>query len=185
MIAVVSSFVTGYFFYYFSGGPDFGARYWFPIIVGLAALTASGIHSMERLAGARVGVVVASLTVMMLVNFLPWRAADKYRGFRGMLADIRVLATENDFDGDLVLIRGDRAPDYASAAVLNPIDISRTASATLYAWDRDPQVRRATLQTFPDRRVWIVDGPTISGSGYRVARGPVSATELLRETTSQ
>jgi hypothetical protein len=114
---------------------------------------------------------------MALVNFVPWRAIDKYRNFRGMRADIRALATEHGFAGDLVLVRGDRFPDYASAIVLNPIDL--TSGATIYAWDRDPQVRLATLRAYSSRRVWLVDGPTVTRGAYRVREGPIPAATLL------
>lgn len=180
--AVAVVFVT-YFFYYFSGGPDFGARYWFVMVVPLVALTARGIQALESVAGARVGVAVAGLMAMSVINFVPWRAIDKYVDFRGMRADVRTLAVEHGWTDDLVLIRGKRDPDYASAVGLNPIDL--TSPATIYAWDRNAAVRAATLRAYPNRRVWLVDGPTITGSKYRVVRGPVPEAVLSETGTSK
>lgn len=176
MLATGAVIVIAYFFYYFSGGPDFAARYWFPIIVPLVALTARGIVGLEGTAGARAGVAVAALVAASLVTFVPWRAMDKYYHFRGMRADVRRLAKQHGFANDLVFVRGNRHPDYASAVVLNPIDFS--SRDTVYAWDRSAEVRDAVLAAFPGRRVWLVDGPSITRNGYRVAAGPVSADEL-------
>ena len=181
MATVIVVIFIAYFFYYFSGGPDFGARYWFPMIVPLVALTGRGIETMERLAGARVGLAVAALVAMTLINYVPWRAIDKYHHFRGMRADMRSLAADHGFARDVVLVRGERFPDYASAAIQNPIDL--TSSSTIYAWDRSADVRRETLRAYPDRRVWLVDGPSITGTGYRVAKGPMSAIALMSAGT--
>ena len=177
MIAPALMFPAAYFAYYFSGGPDFGARYWFPIIVPLIALTARGLDAAARSAGPRVWIAAASLSVLALVLFVPWRAADKYYHFRGMRADVRTIAAVHGFGDDLVLVRGKRFPDYASAFVENPIDLR--GPGTIYAWDRDADTRAAVLRAYADRRVWILDGPTLTGGGFRVSAGPLPAAALL------
>ncbi len=177
MLAGIAVFVIGYFFYYFSGGPDFGARYWFPAIVPLAALTARGLEHLDLAIGPRAWLAAGLLVAMSLVNYVPWRALDKYRDYRGMRAEVRDLAGAHGFASDLVLIRGTRFPDYASAAVLNPIDLK--APATIYAWDRNEAVRAEVLRAYPDRRVWIVEGPSASGAGYRVIEGPLTPEMAL------
>lgn len=177
MLSVVGAVVTAYFFYYYSGGPDFGARYWFPVVVPLVALTARGAADLTSRAGPRVPVALAALVAMSLVTFVPWRAVDKYRGFRGMRPDVRRLAADRGFGRDLVLVRGERFPDYASAFVENPLDLH--AAATVYAWDRSPAVRAAVARSYPDRRFWLVDGPSITGAGYRVSAGPLTVASLL------
>jgi hypothetical protein len=171
------AFPVAYFFYYFSGGPDFGARYWFPVIVPLVGLTAVGIETLERLAGTRVRLAIAALVGMSLVLYVPWRAVDKYHNYRGMRPDVRRLAAENRFGDDLVLVRGNRFPDYASAFVENPIDLK--GPGTVYVWDRSADIRAAVLRAYSDRRVWIIEGPTITGDGFRVAAGPLDAASLL------
>jgi len=180
MLAVIAAVYVAHFFYYFSGGPDFGARYWFLMAVPLVALTAAGIGLLERMAGARVGVAVVALTAMALVTFVPWRATDKYWHFRGMQGNLRTLVASHGIDGGLVLVRGERHPDYASAVILNPLDLD--SGATIFAWDRDPGLRAEVLAAFPDRQVWLVDGPTLTDAGYRLAAGPVTAAELLQST---
>jgi hypothetical protein len=183
MLGTIAGIVGVYFPYYFSGGPDFGARYWFPVVVPLVALTARGIREVEARTGARVLVAVAALVVLSCVNFVPWRAIDKYRDFRGMRADIPGLAERHGFGRDLVLVRGPRFPDYASAIVYNPIDLS--ASETIYAWDRSPEARRAVIDAFPGRRVWLVDGPSITGGAYAVREGPVPAESIVSQPTGR
>jgi 4-amino-4-deoxy-L-arabinose transferase-like glycosyltransferase len=176
MLAVIAAVGVAYFFYYFSGGPDFGARYWFVIVVPLVALTVRGIQVLEAVAGPRVRLAVVALMTLTLVNFVPWRAIDKYHHFRGMRADVRALALEHHFGRDLVLVRGNRFPDYASTVPYNPIDL--TGPSTVYAWDRSPKIRAEILRAYPDRRVWLIDGPSVTGTGFRIAEGPLSAPGL-------
>src|SRR5262245_21000228 len=92
---------------------------------------------------------------------------------------VRELARHHGFDGGLVLIRGKRGPDYGAAAVENPVDL--TSPAPIYVWDRSPEVRAAVLRAFPNRPVWIVDGPTITKAGYRVVQGPLTAAAVTAQ----
>ena len=85
--------------------------------------------------------------------------------------------SEHRFDGALVLIRGPRSPDYASAAVENPVDL--TSRSTIYVRDLNPETRAAVLQAFPNRPVWIVEGPTVTKSRYHVVEGPIPPTAAL------
>ena len=95
----------------------------------------------------------------------------KYRHYRGMRPDVRYLAKEHDFGRSLVLVRGARHPDYASAAVYNPIDLH--ANEPIYAWDASPEIRAALLKAYADRPVWILDGPSLTGAAYRIVAGPL------------
>jgi hypothetical protein len=54
-----------------------------------------------------------------------------------------------------------------------------TTAAPIFAWDRSPEARRAVLERFGGRQVWLVDGPTVTGDGYRIVRGPVRASALI------
>jgi len=177
MLVVIAAIFTAYFFYYFSGGPDFGARYWFLMLVPLVALTVRGAEFLatvlERsgVSGAQVRLAVAALSMLTLANYFPWRAIDKYHHYLGMRPDIRELAHEFGFGRSLVLIRGDGHPDYASAAVYNPVDLY--ADEPVYAWDRDPQSRAAVLTTYSDRTAWVVEGPSITDGPYRIVAGPL------------
>lgn len=176
----IAAVVGAHAFYWFSGGPDFGARYWYLAIVPACALVARGIESLGRTTGdgpaaARGRVVALVLGLAALMVFVPWRATGKYHHYRGMRPDVRVLAREHAFGRSLVLVRGARHPDYASAAIYNPIDLR--ADAPVYAWDASPEIRAALLAAYPDRPVWILDGPSLTGGAYRVAAGPLSARE--------
>ena len=175
---VVLMIVVVHSFYWFSGGPDFGARYWFLIIVSCAALTARGLVALDaRLPGEGDRAVRAGLVLVAAawLTFVPWRAVDKYHHYRGMRPDIRQLARDPGFGRGLVFIRGARHPDYASAATYNPLDL--TTDTTLYAWDASPEARAQALAVYPDRPVYFLDGPTVTKRGFEVAAGPLSAAQ--------
>jgi hypothetical protein len=193
MLAVILVVAGLHSFYWFSGGPDFGARYWFLVIVPCVTLSARGaVVLAERLRNGaatheqsshegRVFVGVLALCVMAIVNFFPWRAIDKYHGYRGLRPYIRELAAQHEFGRSLVLIRSPGsdvygAYDYASAAVYNPLDLH--ADAPIYAWERNPSVRDRLLDTYRDRPVWILNGPTPDHAGFEVVAGPLSSTDL-------
>jgi 4-amino-4-deoxy-L-arabinose transferase-like glycosyltransferase len=179
MFAAVAAVVVGHAFYWFSGGPDFGARYWFLVFVPLLALSARGIEALEELRGGRrMLAAVLALCAMTAVNYLPWRASDKYYHYLRMRPDLIKLAGTYEFGKSLVLVRGERFPDYAAAVVLNPLNLD--SPATVYAWDASPEVRRQVVRAFADRPVWIVDGPTLTPDGrFRVEAGPLPAKDLM------
>lgn len=150
--------------YYFSGGPDFGARYWFLVLVPCIALTVRGIGVLgggnaEMKGGdPRVLSAVMCLLALTVVNDLPWRAIDKYDRYDTAPRVPMCGSWRHGFGRSLVLIWGERDPDYMSAAICNPID--RFADAPIYAWERNLQVRTRLLEAYPDRPVWMVEGPS-------------------------
>jgi hypothetical protein len=174
MIALILAVVASYSAYWFSGGPDFGARYWFLVILPCAVLAVRGAEALaERLGHQGFSVVVTGMLILSLsafVNVFPWRAIDKYHHYRGMRPDIRDLDRRYDFGPSLVLIRGNRHPDYASAFPYNPLDFRE--SRPIFAWDRSPEVRARLLTAYPERPVWTVEGPTVTGRGFRVVERP-------------
>lgn len=176
MFALIAGVYIAHFFYWFSGGPDFAARYWFQMVLPYIVLSARGIQELSKRLNnngsldPRLLTAVAALSLMALVNFVPWRAVDKYHTYLNMSPQINALSAEHHFGKSLVLIRGERFPDYASAAVYNPVDL--TSDTPIYAWDRDPETRERVLAAFPDRPVWIINGPTITGRGYEIAADP-------------
>jgi len=171
MLAMIAAFFGAHIFYWYSGGPDFGARYWFLMLVPLIALTVRGVHFIDGVSNGRAAAVVVLLSAATLINYVPWRAIDKYFHYLNMRPDVRLLAREHRFGRSLVLVRGERFPDYASAAVYNPLNIRD--NAPIYVWDASPEVRREVLNAYPDRPVWIIDGPTRTGRGFAVVAGPV------------
>jgi hypothetical protein len=190
-VIVVLTIAGVHSLYWFSGGPDFGARYWFLIIVSCVALAARGVEEVgaslsgatpgerERTAGLPHATRAAlALSCVTLLVFFPWRAADKYYHYRNMRPDVPRLAAAHGFGRSLVFVRGRRHPDYASAAAYNPLDLN--ADVPLYAWGVSPAARAEALRVYADRPVWILDGPTRSGSGFRVVAGPLTAAEAQR-----
>jgi hypothetical protein len=189
MLVSIAAIAGIHSFYYFSGGPDFWARYWFLAIVPCLALAARGIEELERGAdatspgdGRRVLGATGALVAGALLVFVPWRAADKYHHYRGMRPDIRELSTRYPWTDGIVLIRGNRHPDFASAVVYNPVDLG--LDLPIYAWDRGAGVRRRLVAAYPERRFWIVNGPTLTGRGYEVLAGPLTADGLLARADS-
>lgn len=184
-VAVLAVIAGVHSFYWFSGGPDFGARYWFLIVVSCTALAARGVMELgETMPGARSDADVGpnravrgalALCVVALLTFFPWRAIDKYYHYRNMRPDIREMARNGQFGNSLVFIRGNRHPDYASAAPYNPLDLN--AEVPLYVWDSSREAREQALEAYPERNVWFVDGPTRTGDGFRIVAGPLSAAQ--------
>jgi Dolichyl-phosphate-mannose-protein mannosyltransferase len=172
-VALVGAVVSGYSLYWFSGGPDFGARYWYLILPACIVLTCRGLQYIESrmsFGSPRVLGAAAALSLMAAVNYFPWRVLDKYPKYLEMRPDIRNLAREHTFGRSLILIQGERFPDYASAAIYNPLDFN--AHAPVYAWDRSPEVRARLLERYKDRPLWIVEGPSRTRAGYRVVSVP-------------
>ena len=187
MLTLICVVFIAYFFYYFSGGPDFGARYWYLMLIPLIGFTARGIKSLDkrviswnkevRCGGNFASIAVIFLCFFSLVNFFPWRSLDKYYHYLNMRPDILVLAKENNFERSLVLIRGKGFPDYASVAVYNAV--RPDSNEPIYAWARDPITLKRLLKEYWNRPVWVIDGPSLTSAGYEVRYGPLSAREIL------
>lgn len=185
MLLLIAIIFGAHFFYYFNGGPDFGARYWYLMLVPLVVLTARGIQLLEStfakptpssklLSHVTAGLVLAALCTV--INYFPWRAIDKYHHYWGMRPDVQRLASQHGFGRSLVLVRGNNFPDYASAAVYNPVDFQ--SNSPVYAWDRDAETRRKLLKSYPDRPVWVLNGPSLTNGGYNIVAGPISPDQF-------
>jgi hypothetical protein len=174
MLAFAGLVVAANSYYWFAGGPDFGARYWYPVIVPLVVLSASGLAALEAHGAepARVRALVLLFVAAAWLTWVPWRAADKYFGYRGMHPVVRELERRHDFGRSLVLVQGERHPEFASAAVYNPLDWE--ADQPVYAWDKDETTRAELLAHYRDRPVW-----TITREGEVL--GPIPAAELLEQ----
>lgn len=190
MLALAATVVGLYSYYWFSGGPDFGARYWYLLLIPLVAMTVRGAELLERMLqplpyGAHGSIysfiAIISLCAFSLMNYFPWRALDKYHRYLGMNPDILHIAKRHSFGKSLILINGDEHPDYASAWMYNPLD--PYAQVPIYAWDRNPEVRARVLRAYSDRPVWLVTGPKLNHGEFQVVAGPLSADELLGRNT--
>jgi hypothetical protein len=191
MWGILFSVWAGTSLYWFSGGPDFGARYWYLMIVPLAALTVRGAQELATrwrvpdssqppgITSQRVWAFVGLASFLGCISLIPWRAIDKYRNYRGVSAEVRNLARENHFGKSLVFVRGEpsRLPwsssPFYSAFVLNPARFDRDAPATIYVRDLGSESRARIQSYYSDRAVWILDGPSLTGSGFRVVEGPL------------
>ena len=79
-------------FYWYSGGPDFGARYWYLTLLPILALSARGLVALPvARTGRTLPLVACVLCVGGLLLFVPWRAIDKYHDYRRMQPDVREL----------------------------------------------------------------------------------------------
>jgi len=175
--------------YWFNGGPDFGARYWYLMIFPAIALSVRGLFFIgKRLPDEKNGMTqavtgVIALSIVSTINFLPWRSIDKYFHYRNMQPGITQLAKQNDFSNGLILVKGNRFPDYMSVASYNLT--TPEPKHPIYAWDKDLSTRKKLLQAYPNRVVWLVHGPSITGSSYKLVSGPVSGKELLNQKVLQ
>lgn len=179
LLAIIAVVVLGYSLLWYSGA-DFGARYWYQALVPLAALSARGVQAIGRkllerglpadAVIGRLGAFVALAGLTALLAFIPWRSLTKYHHYRGMRPDVRELAEHYKFGHSLVLVQGKVRSDYASAFIFNPPVLS--GPGTLYARDLGPEQRDKLQKHFPDRPIWIVAGPSITGGKMQVVAGP-------------
>jgi hypothetical protein len=181
MIAVILFVIGAFSLYWYSGGPDFGARYWYLISVPLIALAARGIQSLEHSVPEphrwRVLVPVLLLSGMTLTTYIPWRAADKYYHYLLMRPDLNTVANNPEFRNSVIFIRGTSShPDYASAWFYNPLRWD-TDAPVFVSLDR-PELKSAITKAYPDRTYWVFEGPTLTKGPYRNL-GRVTAQELL------
>ena len=169
MPSVVLVVLMGYTLYWYSAA-DFGPRYWSQMIVPLAALTAHAAYTLPRPPHLKTIVLLASLVGMPAVVVV--RAVTKYNDYRGMTRDLEVLAREEGFGDELVLIRGDVFSDYSPGLLLNPPHLQ--GRGPLYFRYVDGAQLQELTARFPDRRVRIVDGPSLTGGAPRmVESGPI------------
>jgi hypothetical protein len=184
MLALPVIFMAGYSLFWFSGGPDLGARYWYPLVVPLAVISTRGAQMLAAefgragtLAqpGARVGAFLLALTVGAAVTVLPWRAVTKHYRYRGIGGEVRTLAEARGFGRALVFVRADSRADYQSAFNLNPAMFD--GPETVYAWDAGPEHSAAVVSRLADRPVWVI-GRQASAPGeaapFVVIAGPLA-----------
>jgi hypothetical protein len=189
MLGLIAAFIVGYSAFWFSGGPDLGPRYWYPLIIPFAVLTARGAQMLAAVlavrggvthAGARVGVLVLVASVGAMVTVLPWRAATKHYRYRGIGGEVRALASAHHFEHALVFVRTAARDDYQSAFVLNPRTLDEPG--TIYAIDAGPESRAAVVRRFADRPVWVIgrrDTASVARP-FDVLEGPLAAGTIPR-----
>jgi hypothetical protein len=187
LIVFILSVIGSYALFWYSGGPDFGPRYWFITIIAWVILTARGLQTVSsklsskftngNIYDPRLTATILILCAFTMINYIPWRAIDKYYHYLGMRPDIKVMAENNEFGKSLVFIQGNSHPDYASAWIFNPLDPQ--SPATIYAHDLDQETRLRVLRAFPGRPVWFIEGPSITQGSYRLITGPINANDAI------
>jgi hypothetical protein len=177
-VALTGLVVLGQQVYWFSGGPDLGARYWYPLVVPLAYLTARGVEAIaSRDSGVlneavyrRVLLFAVAATVSALLTFVPWRGLTKYYRYRDMGPDVIHLAEEHGIGDDLVFVRSERPADYQAAFSFNPRTLS--GAGPIYARDVDRESRSRVVAAFPDRSVWVIGRPS-GAKRLQLLEGPL------------
>ena len=189
-LAIVLLIIGGNSLYWFSGGPDLGARYWYQTLIPMIILTVRGLQTIrERInnstslagIGQRLWAFIAVASLVAFVNIVPWRTLDKFHHYRGMRPDIRSLSREYAFGHSLVLIQSKDIhpfPEYSSAVIFNPPSLEQ--SGTIYARDLGPSHNAHLLKNFENRPVWIVAAPSVTGAGMQVVTQPLSPIHLVR-----
>jgi hypothetical protein len=182
-VVILIVIVAGHSVYWFSGGPDFGARYWYQILIPAVVLTARGIQEVQRRwegglgnpgVSTRLAAFVTLACAVSVVNFLPWRSLGKYHNYRGMNTALARLAANCDFGHALVFVENTNPEDYASAFVLNPPALD--LSDPIYVRDLGPAKRAAVAEHFPGRSIWVISGSSSAGEPLRVSASPTTAS---------
>lgn len=184
---VILSIAVGMSFYWFGGGPDLCARYWYLMIVPLALLTVRGAQWLAevhlpghgRFLMEKVWLFVALATLAGFVNIMPWRALDKFRGYRGVSGQVRRLDAQYHFGKSLVFLRGElpelpwRSSIFTSGFALNPLTYERSEPGTIYVRDLGEASRERLRAYYYDRSSWIVVDPTVTGKQFQLLEGPI------------
>lgn len=179
MAGFVLAVVGAYSLYWFSGGPDYGARYWFLTLYPLLWLTVRGACTTVAVLSERFPDVVwkprvaAALGVLILVSlttFVSWRMVGKYPNYRHAYPDVRRLLEADAFDGGLVLVKTDSEVEYGPALVLNSPRLD--GRGPVLARDLGPVSNRRLIEHFDDRPVYRVEGRFVTGDRTRIVSAP-------------
>ncbi len=180
LILLVLLVVVGHSAYWFSGGPDFGPRYWYQAILPLVVLTVRGAEALgsrmsigHAAARYRVAAFVAAATVSAAVTILPWRSLTKHYRYRDVGGAIRTLAQQHGFHHALVFVHTPDRAVYQSAFNLNPPTLAD--SATIYAFDAGRANRERVVGHFRDRPVWVIGPRSETDPTLGVLAGPLPA----------
>jgi 4-amino-4-deoxy-L-arabinose transferase-like glycosyltransferase len=163
------AFVAAAYTLYWYSAADFGARYWSQMIVPLAALTAAALFALPAAATLRRVAVIASLLGAPVVVLM--RGAIKYDDYRGMTRAMERVAEAEGFGRDLILIQGEVFSDHSAGLILNPPALE--GPGPLYFRWVEGEDLSALRTRFPGRRVWIVQGSSMTGGPPHVVSGPL------------
>jgi hypothetical protein len=187
-LLILGVLAGGYSCYWFSGGPDFGPRYWYLMMLPLVVLAAGALQDVASglvavgvsREAARAGTAAALFlsAAFAVAVFAPWRVIAKYRDYRGWHADYARIARDPTFAGKLVFVKttgdGDDA-DWLSARVQNSpffdrLDLPEERARPLFVRDLGDESRDALRRAFPERKPEFLHGRSITDG--RVVRVP-------------
>lgn len=160
-VAFMAAAIALYSLYWFSGGPDYGPRYWYSLLPPLMLLSARGLVTLvsvlrERTQvsalGTRIGLVCLLLCVVSLAAYDPWRVVAKYVDYRSKTPLFHELLESGAFGSDgLVIVDADGEGEYA-ALELN--DLVPGENGPVFARDLGPESNTALVAAFPGRPVY-------------------------------
>lgn len=183
MLLIIGGVIAGHSLFWFSGGPDFGARYWYQILIPLIVLTARGVQEVQKrwvesggsIAGvSRIGAFVVVASLLAMVTFMPWRTVEKYHNYRGMNSVVADFVDAENFENGLVFVRESTAQDYPRALLLNSPQLDD--GDTIFARDLGHESRATLMSYYAGRTAWIV-GPAYPDGPYVVIEGPLPTTQ--------
>jgi hypothetical protein len=181
MIGILLAVIGGHAWYWAPGGPDFGARYWYLVIVPLAVLTVRGTESVvRRLAesggdwhriGGRMAAFISLASLSAMVIVVPWRAMSKYDRYRGIGREFQEIADQRGISDALVFVRSPRRSDYQAAFTFNPPALG--GKGNIFVRDTGGEPAAAVLRHLPNRMVWVVGRESETAPKLDVIAGPL------------
>lgn len=178
VLVFMTVMAAAYNLYWFSGGPDFGARYWFLMFPAIVWLTVRGSAMLgDRFDGAstkgdgrtRVALAAALLSLIAVFVFLPWRATTKYKDYRGFHADYRAMKEKGTLDNCVVFVATDSEGDWSSAFILNELEPGKS-SAPIFLRSTNPESDAAAAGRYPQRQIVWIDGRDRKSGTARIDR---------------
>ncbi|MEO8367659.1 MAG: glycosyltransferase family 39 protein [Candidatus Solibacter sp.] len=165
--------------YWFGGGPDYGPRYWYQLMIPFIVLSVRGMEELQkkclrngaRLKPQHIALFAVFATLVAAVTIVPWRITARYHNFRRVTPVIRNLAKQYNFGKALIFVGGD-PDDYPSAFVYNPPSFDSDGPS--YVRDRGPASREVLHRHFPDRAMWFVRRAGTEDR-FEVTAGPFSS----------
>ena len=189
-LAFVVGAVAVYGLYWFSGGPDYGPRYWYSTLFPLLILSAKGLGTAigrlgewtdTLLLGARAGILVGLLAFTGVAVYGSWRAVAKYVDYRSKTPLFRELMEAGAFGADgLVLVDAQGEGEYA-ALELNEL-VPGSSERPVFARNLGPEVSAELMSAFPTRSVYRAEltftpeGKVVSVDTLRLRSGAATGS---------
>ena len=191
-MALAVAVVAGHSVYWFSGGPDFRARYWYQALLPFVLLTVRGVQILQQQliargiafrAASRVTVFVVAASLIAFINVIPWRSFGKYYHYRGMSGEVKRLAQTHKFGVSLVFIQEKYQGDYASAFVLNPPTLQEPT--TIYALDAGTANNDVVRRHYPTGEPGLSAAPRSMAASLEYAPAHCRVRQILPKLKTQ